>query len=74
MNCPDCGHRHLENVAPGWFYCGRCSGSHQNPAAAMLGALGGANRSKAKREASKQNGKLGGRPCKLKRPAKHAEA
>ena len=66
MTCPDCGHKYLENVAPGWFYCGRCSGTTQNPAAVLLGALGGANRSKAKREAAKRNGALGGRPIAKK--------
>ena len=36
----------------------------KNPAAVYLGALGGKSRSAAKRHASRENGKLGGRPRK----------
>ena len=40
-----------------------------NPAAQSLGRLGGLAKSKAKAEASRANGKLGGRPKKPKRVA-----
>ncbi len=46
--CSICGKRHVP----------RC----KMPEAVSLGALGGKSRSKAKVEASKANGKLGGRP------------
>jgi hypothetical protein len=38
-------------------------------AAAFLGRKGGASRSKAKQAASRENGKLGGRPRNKKKPA-----
>jgi len=41
-----------------------------NSAAQQLGRLGGLAKSKAKAEASRANGKLGGRPKKQKRTAR----
>ena len=38
----------------------------KNPAAVSLGSLGGKARSEAKAKSSKENGKKGGRPRKLK--------
>ena len=43
-----------------------------NPAAQQLGRLGGLAKSKAKTEAVRANGKLGGRPKKKKRHARHS--
>lgn len=43
-----------------------------NPAAQSLGRLGGLAKSKAKTEAVRANGKLGGRPKKKKRHARHS--
>jgi hypothetical protein len=41
-----------------------------NPAAQQLGRRGGLAKSKAKAEASRENGKLGGRPKRKKRVAR----
>lgn len=43
-----------------------------NAAAQQLGRLGGLAKSKAKTEAARANGKLGGRPKKPKRSARRA--
>ena len=40
-----------------------------NAAAALIGALGGLAKSKAKIRASRENGKKGGRPKKIKKDA-----
>lgn len=39
-----------------------CMNESKNPHAAALGKLGGASKSDAKKKASKENGKKGGRP------------
>ena len=40
----------------------------KNPAAVALGRLGGAAKSRAKKEAARRNGKQGGRPKKAPAP------
>jgi len=40
--------------------------AEKNPAAVTLGRLGGAKKTPAKSEAARRNGKLGGRPRKVK--------
>lgn len=72
--CTKCG----KLIAKGWgsflsgtFICQKCMGAspelQKRIAAKALGAMGGAVKSKAKAEAARENGKLGGRPRKKKR-------